>query len=203
MLVLPPRAIPQLAERVEQAYLRRRPSLHREYAHSPVWSAAAAALVALHRSDPSLPIDPELFVACQLEGTSTKRRADPWGELVHARATVRYRRQIQRMIRSLRGELRAELRLIDQRCRQGVPLERLLTEPNPRISALARFIMAYRCSGEEVLASLRGSVRQQHDACPLFRQVSDSFLPPHVYPVPEHLVALDASQLSAPLFSLN
>lgn len=202
MMVLPPRAIPQLAERIEQAYFRRRPNLYRECVHTQVWSAAAAVLVALHRSDPSLPIDPELFVACQLEGLR-KRHPDPWGELVNPAAPLRYRRQVRRIIQSLRKELRAELRLIDRRCQDGTRLEQILAEANPRVSALARFIAAYRRLGPEATADFHDSVRVLHDACPLYRQACEKLLPPHAYPVQEVLETFAPGPTSSPLFSLN
>lgn len=202
MLVLPPRAIPQLAERIEQAYIRRRPYLYREFAPSPVWSAAAAVLVALHRSDPSLPIDPELFVACQLEGPR-KRQPDPWAELVHPAASARYRRQIRRIIQSLRKELRSELRLIDRRRRDGVRLEQILGNPNPRLSPLSRYIAAYRYLGSEAATALREPARIQHDACPLYRQACVNLLSARAYPVQEVVATFASAHTSTPLFSLN
>lgn len=202
MLVLPPRAIHQLAERVEQAYLRRRPQLHREDTYSRVWSAAAEVLVALNRSDPSLPIDPELYVTSQLR-ERTSKRPDPWGELVHPEASIRYRRQVRRIILALRKELRSELRWIDRLRRQGIPLDRILSAPTSRTSPLSRFIAAVQYLGPDAAVDLHEAVRRQHDACPLYRQACANLLPDHTYPVHDVLVDFVCGGPSIREFSLN
>ncbi len=54
-----------LADRLEQAYLRRYPDWSPARTSHGVWTAAAAGLSMLHRNVPSVPVDPELFVAVQ------------------------------------------------------------------------------------------------------------------------------------------
>lgn len=57
--------------------------------------------------DPSIPTDPELFVASQpLSGPYV----DPWTILAQAEAGRRYRKNVTRIIRRLRRQLKQEIR---------------------------------------------------------------------------------------------
>src|SRR5262245_56119114 len=150
MLLLPPRSIAQLASRIRDAYLRRCPRLDREYAHSNVWSAAARRLVDLHRAEPSLPLDPELYVVAQ---DRPGLGVDPWKGLARPAAVRRYRRLVARIVRSRREELRGEVRGAERKLKAGEELASLLASLSPRFSALGRYIVACR-AGRPDLAEL-------------------------------------------------
>jgi hypothetical protein len=180
MLLLPPRSIPQLAGRIRDAYLRRCPLLDREYAHSTVWSAAAKRLVALHRADSGLPLDPELYVAAQ-EGPGIG--LDPWNELARPEAARCYRRLVDRIVRSLRTELRAEVRTAEHKFRSGEPLGELLASHSPRFSALGRYAVAYRAGRPDLAELFIPAARAQHRACPLYRRACRGLIPDDAYPV--------------------
>ena len=180
MLLLPPRTIAQLAGRIRDAYLRRCPCLDREYAHSGVWSAAAHRLVALHRADPQLPLDPELYVAAQ---ERVGLGQDPWNELARPEAARRYRRLVRRIVRSLRAELRGEVRAAERKLRSGEPLADLLASLSPRFSALSRYAVACRAGRPDLAELFIPAARAQHRACPLYRQASQGLIPEGEYPV--------------------
>src|SRR3954447_5371519 len=125
--------IDTLAVRIERAYLLRRSSWHRGSTTSKVWSIAASALVQLHQEDPSIPVDPELYVAVQPVGRAFD---DPWTVLVQPEAARRYRRRFREMIRGLRNELRGEIRSAERRIGLGESLRSVLETPGVRMSAL-------------------------------------------------------------------
>ncbi len=107
-----------LALRIERAYALRRPQWHHGCSASRVWGTAAAILYQVHLDDAMVPLDPELFVASQPGHPSF---ADPWSELTQAASADRYRDSVRLIIRSLRHELRCEVRLAERRVRRGRP----------------------------------------------------------------------------------
>jgi hypothetical protein len=195
--------IDTLSVRIERAYRLRRSSWHRGSMTSKVWSIAASALVQLHQEDPSIPVDPELYVAVQPVGRAFD---DPWIVLVQPEAARRYRRRVREMIRGLRTELRGEIRAAERRIGLGEPLRSVLETPGGRMSALGCFIVAMRSGSERLADPFRPEAVAQHRSCPLYRQASLPLLPAEDYPVPERsfdeeLVAL-TRQLS-PQSNLN
>jgi hypothetical protein len=155
--------------------------LDREYAQSGVWSAAARRLVALHRTDPTLPLDPELYVVAQDDGPGIG--LDPWKELSRSEAVRRYRRLVARIVRSLRDELRGEVRAAERKLRAGEPLAHLLASLSPRFSALGRFIVASRAGRTDLAELFIPAARTQHRACPLYRRACQGLIPDEDYPV--------------------
>jgi hypothetical protein len=179
MVVFPTQAIARLSERIEQAYLRRCPRVRREYAHSAVWLAAAARLANLHRNDPSIPLDAELFVASQDTPTSG---IDPWRELAHPSAIIRYRCRVRRITVQLRRELRDEIRRAERRLNRGESLAVVLGSSRQDLSPLGRFLVAYRADEIELANAIAPLAREQHRACPLYRPACEGLVPSEAYP---------------------
>lgn len=171
-----------LAERIERAYRLRRPAW-RGFCSSPrVWTVAASTLLEVHGSDPSVPPDPELFVAAQ---PIDPPYPDPWTELTAPGAVRHYRRWVRAIVRRLRAELSGEVRLAEGRIGAGQPIGKVLSSKSGRLSPLGRFIVAQR-AGRSVLASrFLDDALAQHRACPLYREASSELLPSGVYPVPD------------------
>lgn len=196
-------AIEQLAERIERAYLRRLPYWRQVCSNPQVWAAAAESLVRLHRKDPKIPLDPELYVASQTLGLPL---ADPWEDLAQARAALRYRRRVHQIIRMLRNELQAEVRLAESRMCQGETLEDVIFSRTRSISPLGRYIVAYQAGRLDLADRFRGLAEGQHRSCPLYRHACRRLLPRQAYPVLELISGLDfpsRSALGIPQFSLN
>jgi hypothetical protein len=195
--------IEALAERIERAYRRRRSVWLRAGSSAGVWSTAAALLVELHQHDPTLPLDPELFVAVQSSGLASD---DPWMGLTQPSSARCYRSRVHTMIRSLRAELRAEVRWAERRIARGESLDNVLSRGKKRISALSSFIIAIRSGNLARAAKFRCDAVLQHRSCPLYRPASAQLLPPDLYPVrersiDEELVAM--TRQLAPLPHLN
>ena len=93
--------------------------------------AATAVLMDAHRREPWVPVDPELFVMCQVLGSDA---SDPWSELTVASSRRRYVARVRRIIRGLRGELHKELRRIESALRRGEALEVILLGPSRRLA---------------------------------------------------------------------
>ncbi len=178
--VLPPGTVSDVAERIERAYFRHCPELPRTFAVSPVWGVAAARLVEIHRDEPDLPLDPELFVAVQVRRGPTP---DPWGELARPSALRRYRSQVRRIVLQLRKELRAELQQAERRHRCGQTVEQVVRERRNDFSSLGRYLFACRHDRDDLATVLRTSAASQHEGCPLYAQACRTLIPPHAYPV--------------------
>ena len=123
-----------LAERIERAYLRGRPRWRQGCSNPRVWLVAAANLVRLHREDPAIPVDPELFVASQPAAAPLD---DPWQVLTQPASARRYLRRVRRIVRTLREELRREVRRGEGRLRHGACVESVLEAGTDRISPWA------------------------------------------------------------------
>jgi hypothetical protein len=174
--------IEALADRIERAYRLRRPQWHGTCSTPRVWSVAASTLLGAHETDPSLPSDPELFVAAQPEGCPYP---DPWSELTQPGSVRRYRKRVREIVRGLRGELTAEVKLAEDRVSSGQTIGRVLLSKTRRISPLARFIVAQRAGRQALANRFRHDAVEQHRSCPLYRQASRTLLPPGAYPVAE------------------
>lgn len=197
-------ALDSLAGRIERASLRRRPDWARPGCASPVWSAAAEALLRQHRAEPWLPLDPEFYVAAQPMAGAT---ADPWQELACGEASVRYERAVRRAVAGLRRELRMEVRRAERRIAAGESARQVIARPDPRgPSAMARSILACRHGLPELLASIRPAARRQHRACPLYRPACKGLLPTGDYPVLDLAPGIELAPSGGtrrPTFSLN
>lgn len=167
------------------------------------WLAAAEALVELHRKEPAIPVDPELFVACQ--ATPGRGRA-PWPVPPPRVAVLRYRRRVRRIVADLRRELRQELRRAGVRLAAGEPLGVVLRSGRQQLSPLGRYILAHRANRADLLERLRRPAEDQHRACPLYRQACRGLLSEQVYPVFElapGVEILGRPGRGAPQFSVN
>lgn len=187
--------IEKVAERIERAYLRRRPSWHPTQTSSEVWSVAAANLLQIHRDDPTIPVDPELYVAMQPLDSSF---AKPWEELTPPEASARYRRHVLQLIDQLRTELDEELGLVEGLVRSGESIEVVLLSKNNQFSPLGRYIVAQRAHRPDLARQLQAQARRQHRCCPLYRPASRGLLPGDTYPTNR-----TTSSYQAAKFSLN
>jgi hypothetical protein len=174
-----------VAERIEQAYRLRRSGWYRGCSTARVWSTAAAILVQLHQEDPTLPIDPELYVAVQPTPAPGAGFDDPWMGLTQAAAARRYRSRVREMIRELRAELRAEVRFAERRISRGEAIGTLLLSTHQRLSPLGCYIVAIRAERSDLGERFRLEAVKQHRSCPLYRAASRQLLPPQFYPVRE------------------
>lgn len=189
-----------LEDRIRSAYIRGRAWSCAAYPQSRVWAAAAGQLVAAHQADPTLPLDPELFVASQPRSAGM---ADPWGDLTTPLAIGRYRRRVGAIVRQLRRELRAEIRWIRRRLDRGFPLELVLRTRRKSVTPLGRYIIAIQEMREDLaLNYLEGAIRQ-HQNCPLYRSASAGMILDETYPA--HQIPGPAAAAGVPLedFSLN
>jgi hypothetical protein len=182
--------IDALADRIASAYRLRRPGWHGSCSSPRVWAAAAWTLLQAHRDNPSVPIDPELFVAAQPVDTTYP---DPWQELAQAGSARCYLRRVRSIIRGLRRELASEVRLAEDRIGAGQPIARVLCAKSRRLSPLGRYIVARRAGRAALADRFRDGAVAQHHACPLYRQASIGLVPAAVYPVPDGAPALPAT----------
>jgi hypothetical protein len=172
--------IESLAERVERAYRLRRPHSYRSVSTPGVWTTAAALLYRIHREDPEIPIDPELFVAVQPGHPSF---IDPWGELTQAAAARRYVQRIRQIVRGLRNELRNEVLRAEVRIRRGETIDQVIRTRSKNLSPLGCFIVTLRSGRLDLAARFRTEAAAQHRSCPLYRQAILRLLAPKDYPV--------------------
>lgn len=191
------RAIELAADRIERAYLLHRPEWRQVGLDRRLWAAAAAVLMDAYRRDPRTPLDPELFVACQVAAAVSK---DPWTELTRSSSRRRYIVQVRRLVRGLRRELRREIRRIESRLGRGASLDALSLDPIAGLSPLGLYLIACRDGRADVADSLRATAREQHWACPLYRQAAQGLVAGDPYPVagifPEMLHSAGSHQFS-------
>jgi hypothetical protein len=197
-VLLTPRTIELVADRIERAYLRRSPSPAPFIGNARVWTIAAQALLEAHHRHTWLPLDPELFVAAQASQTPM---SDPWSDLAPPNALRRYRRQVLQIIQGLRRELRAEIRRAERLVRRGQDPRKLLAEPRRWLSPLGAYVAAYRLQVPDLMEQWRPRARDQHDACPLYRLACRGFLPSSAYPVSELLPGLHLTPRIGPRFT--
>jgi hypothetical protein len=178
-------ALEGLAERIERAYRLRCSGWYRGCSTARVWSTAAAILVQLHQEDPSLPLDPELYVAVQPVLAPGTGFDDPWVRLTQASSARCYRRRVREMIRRLRTELRGEVRFAERRVGRGEAITKVLLSPHQRISPLGCYIAAVRADRIDLAERLRHEAVRQYRSCPLYRAASRQLLAPEFHPVRE------------------
>jgi hypothetical protein len=173
--------IDHLADRIERAYLLRRSGWYRGCSTRRVWSAAALCLWQAKESDPTLPLDSELFVASQPLDSPA---GDPWTELAQPEAGRRYRRQVRQIVSRLRNEL----------AREVLRAERRMEDPQVSPSALARdrrlsplgcYIAAHRIARLDWACYFAPAAARQHHSCPLYQVAALSLLPADLYPLAE------------------
>ena len=179
-MIITPRAIEQISDRIERAYLRRRPEWRQMGLDPRLWAAATAILMDARQQEPWVPLDPELFVASQTDGRAS---TDPWRELTRASSRRRYLCQVRRIVRSLRRELREELRRVESLVRRGQPLEGVLARPSRNLSPLGCYLAAARHDRADLSDQFRAEARAQHEACPLYRRAALGLAPDADYPV--------------------
>jgi hypothetical protein len=170
----------RLAERIERAFTLRRSNWYRGCSTPRVWTAAATILWEVQCENPTIPLDPELFVASQ---PMTAPFADPWTNLAQPEAGQRYRQSVRRIIRQLRAELKREVRRAENLLREGRGLSTILRTRDARLSPLGLYITAHRAARPDLAERLRPSAIEQHNCCPLYRSASLAFLPAELYPV--------------------
>ncbi len=193
------RAIELAADRIERAYLRYRPEWRQVGLDRRLWAAAAAVLIDAHRRDPLVPLDPELFVTCQV---ASKAASDPWSELTRASSRRRYVVQVHRIVRGLRRELRQEVRRVESRIDRGEAIDDLALGSLSGLSALGVYLAACRLDRADLADRVRPMARDQHWACPLYRQAAAGLVPGDPYPVAGIFPELVRSA-SVHRFSLN
>lgn len=170
-----------LSERIRAAYVLRYPRWSGFGISARVWETAAGGLCLLNRNDPSYPIDPELFVACQpLSGIWP----DPWSDLAPPASLRRYQRAIRQIVRRLHSELRKELRKAEKQLIRGVSIDRLLDDRAPTLSPLGSYVLAHQAGRDDLIVKFRHDAERQHLACPLYRQACLTLLPDGLYPEP-------------------
>ncbi|MEO6809065.1 MAG: hypothetical protein ABI353_08120 [Isosphaeraceae bacterium] len=203
MILLIPPTIDEIANRIERAVLRRRPEWRSVASLDRLWAVAADHLSAMHREDPALPLDPELYVAAlPLDAP----RCDPWNELVSGASVSHYRRRIKRIVRALRRELLDEVRRAEARLRRGEPAEKVLLVRCRSLSPLGIYIVAQRVGRRDLADRLRPLAREQHRACPLYRAACVGLISDEDYPELELVPGLKLRRRAlhvAPPFSLN
>lgn len=167
----------EIAIRLESAFSKFHPVSRVRSEISPdYWIRSAVALLAANRSEPMIPIDPELYVASQFENGE---RAIP--EEVED-AVSRYKSSVLRTICKLRQELSEELKWLTSASRRGHSVERLIRTHSRRITPLSLYIHAQRMNREDLADRLIGQVLEQHEHCPLYRAASSQWLEDNRYP---------------------
>jgi hypothetical protein len=170
----------RLADRIEKAFKLRRSNWYRGCSTPRIWSAAATILWQVQAEDPTIPLDPELFVASQ---PLTASFADPWSSLAQPEAGHRYRLNVRRIIRRLRNELKREVRLTEELLRQGRAFSMIIGSRDARVSPLGLYIVAHRTARPDLAGRLRRGAIEQHHCCPLYRSACLAFLPAELYPM--------------------
>ena len=179
-MIISPRAVEQISDRIEQAYLRRRPEWRQAGLDPRLWVASAAILIDAHRADYSIPMDPELFVVCQTAKTTD---SDPWRELTRASSRRRYLACVRQIVLRLRRELRNELRRIARAEARGKDLKSILLGTFRSISPLGCYLAACLRGRTDLAELLREGARAQHAVCPLYLEAAIGLVPECDYPV--------------------
>jgi hypothetical protein len=192
-----------LAARIGQAYTLRYPEWTPARTSVGVWETAASGLLMLHRRVPTIPIDPELFVAVQ----PLREWADPWADVAQGSALRRYRRYVSRIVKQLRAEIEAEVRRAERRVRRGEVLGSVVTDSKGQLSALGRYVLAHRAGRDDLAERFRPEAERQHRSCPFYQQACSRLLSRKDYPLPRPSNLLPGlvipAGLDLPCFSMN
>jgi hypothetical protein len=195
--------ITEIADRIEMAYARKTADLISMRSSGGVWEAAATGLLMLAESDPTIPVDAELFVAVQ----PVKGWSDPWGDLASQLALMRYHREVKQIIAQLRSEIKAEMTYARKRFLSGISTTKILTDAADRLSPLGRYILAYRAGLFEMAERIRPDAERQHRACPLYQAACKGLIDDSVYPKPRTTDLIPGLVIPAgvelPAFSMN
>ena len=179
--MLPPqKQIDGLARRIERAFHLRHPEWYEGCSTARVWSSAALVLWQAHHEDPCIPLDPELFVASQ---PCSDGVTDPWLTLANAEAGCRYKRQVRKIVRLLRAEVKREIRRVEREVRDGESLASVLLSNNPRLSPLGLYISALRFGRPDLACVLQSRAARQHSRCPLYRWACQPLIAAELYPI--------------------
>jgi len=193
-------AIGELAGRIERAYRRRHPMWQSVGLTPGVWESAAARLYEAAAVHPTIPVDPELYVAVQDRG---EPRHGPWAELAQVGALRRYLKAVGKIVGQLRVELRSEVRRAEIRLNRGVPLDQVLASETTRLSPLSRYILAHRAGRPDLSIRWRAAAEGQHRSCPLYRLASRALLPSRAYPTSEEVLCTRPGVIEIVSFSIN
>jgi hypothetical protein len=192
--------IDHLAGRIERAYERLGARWNAACSTPRVWATAARILRQCRLDDPTMPVDPELYVAAQgIDPDSS----DPWTDLASPRAVERYRRRIGSIIHQLRSELVREIRKAEGSIRRGRPAGEVLAERNPKLSPLGRYIVARRAMRADLAERWSFEALVQHQGCPLYREACLDLLPVDEYPRESEVVPAPRRSPMAFVGSLN
>jgi hypothetical protein len=153
-----------------------------------VWTAAAQLLAQLHGEDPTIPMDPELFVASQ---SLKPGFGDAWGDLASAAAGEAYRKRVRGIVRQLERELGREVVRAERLITKGRPIEVVLGEEDARLSPLGRYLVASRAGRPDLAVRFEVGAVLQHRSCPLYRTASLPFLPAERYPTVDSRARID------------
>lgn len=173
------RVVEDVANRIERAYLHRRPEWGASSLDRRLWVSAASVLIHAHTTAIGVPLDPELFVASQIRPGLA---SDPWLDLTHRVASVRYLTRIRQIVRSLRRELSEEIRWAEANLTKGAALEVVLFAESRRMTPLSRFLTATRKERPDLADHFREDSLEQHEACPLYRLAAQEFIANEAYP---------------------
>lgn len=94
---------------------------------------------------------------------------------------------MRRIVKSLRDELRSEVRRVERSLRvaaEGMPVSSLIASEASKVSPLGLYIAAYRVGGRELAERFAVGTASQHASCPLYRDAARSLLPEGAYPGP-------------------
>ncbi len=185
--------IEQIGGRIERAYYLRRSGPQWTGSTVGLWSVAATRLIQSHWDDPTIPVDPELYVAAQ---PMDARRTSPWFDLSQEISARRYCRYVRKIVRGLRAELLLEIRLAERRIRRGVCLDEVVSPQSRSLSPLGCYIVAHRAGLDELAEHFQSSAEIQHKSCPLYRPASLPWLSLNAYPVKGPSVGLKFSRLA-------
>ena len=92
--------IEPLAERIERAYRRRYPYWNPIGTTPGAWETTATRLISAVGIDPTIPVDPELFIAAQ---PPVENPHDPWAELAQERPFRLYLKAVKKIVGAVAG----------------------------------------------------------------------------------------------------
>lgn len=180
VIVLAPQyLIDAVSERIERAYRLRRPHWRSHGSACRVATVAANSLLGACQDDPSIPLDPELFVAAQ---PLDSMFPDAWSELTGPSAIDTYRLRVREIVEVLRDELSGEVASAEAQIDSGQAIGRVLSSKSHRFSPLARYIVAQRAGRRALADRFLIDALDQHRSCPLYRQACTGLLDPEEYP---------------------
>lgn len=171
--------IDRLAERIEWVYRLRRPDWRGQATSRRLWAVAAASLCQAHEADPSVPIDPELFVASQ---PVLSVPCDPWLEITGHEAADRYASRVRSIIRSLRHEIRQELRRVESAIEKGGDPSDVILMNARRISPMGCYLAAHRAGLPKLARRFEADAAAQHESCPLYLEACRRLIGQADYP---------------------